>query len=116
MASPYSHKSQETRDYRIKAVCEVAAYYVSKGYFIYSPISHSHGLVPFIKEPDVHGFKLWEKHDFHMLNLADELWILKLDGWNYSVGVTEEIKYWNTLIDMNIRSKKIIYINPNYGF
>jgi len=38
-------------------------------------------------------FKTWSKYNYEMLSICSELWVLKLDGWELSVGVTQEIKW-----------------------
>lgn len=55
---------------------------------VFSPIAHSHCIAQ-------HGLPLdwgyWERHDERLLAACDELWVLKLDGWQHSRGVQAEI-------------------------
>ena len=37
------------------------------------------------------GWETWQRFDSFMVGLADELWVLTLDGWKDSVGVKAEV-------------------------
>lgn len=113
LASPYSpvgNFSEDTKramkEYRFHDVCEVAARLMEQGHEIFCPIAHSHPI-------EVHGMDdikdgdFWLKQDFAILIHCDELWVLKLNGWNTSHGISEEVKFakWHGI--------PVKYIEPN---
>jgi hypothetical protein len=61
------------------------------GHSIFSPIAHSHAIA-------VHGglakdWGYWRNIDMEWIRLCGAVWVLQLQGWRESVGVTEEIRY-----------------------
>lgn len=90
LASPYSHPDEIVREHRFRAVCVVAAKLMQNGNPVFSPIAHSHSIAMAGKLPL--GFEFWEKCDRQMLRACDGLVVLKLPGWDESMGVSSEIK------------------------
>lgn len=63
---------------------------MSQGVLVFSPISHTHGIA-------CHGglptdWRFWERYDRAMLAACSRLLVLRLDGWDRSVGVAAEIR------------------------
>lgn len=78
---------------------------VAKGLHVWSPITESH---QYSQIMGLNGsWDFWREHDLLMLSKCDELWVLKLRGWEKSVGVTAEIA---AAKEMN---KPIIYVEPS---
>lgn len=106
IAAPYSHPSPEVREERLRMVSYYAFTLHKKGIFAYSPLTHDVNLAKFGIED---GFSQWEEFDLLMLSKCDRLYVLKLPGWEESVGVTAEIKKAKELnipieeIDMNVK-------------
>ena len=102
LAGPYSHKHKD-----IEAVRRILLTYVSTklavaGITVFSPITQSH-------EQERTGllkgdYATWQKTDRKMVEKMDEMWVLVLDGWKQSVGVTDEIQWARR------KGKKIRYI------
>lgn len=90
LASPYNHADKRVRESRFKEVCRVASVLMGKGLFIFSPISHAHPIALMGKLP--HGWEYWQKYDRKMLWCCTELWVVKMEGWDYSEGVKGEIE------------------------
>lgn len=88
LASPYSHPDPKIVEARFRAVCKEAARLMRQGVFLYSPIAHTHPLAVYGMLPGSWDF--WERYDQMMMDRCDELWILCLDGWQRSTGVTAE--------------------------
>lgn len=90
MAAPYTHKDELIMTQREQLITMVAAKLQMDGYFIYSPITSS---VPLVKyQPALgHTFEMWRQHNNLMLGRCDELLVLKLSGWELSIGVSNEI-------------------------
>jgi hypothetical protein len=88
LASPYSSPDTLVRQARFDAACRAASALIRQGKSVFSPIVYSHvpcqyGL------PWYWGF--WQQHDLAFLAMCDEVVVLKLDGWQQSVGIQAEI-------------------------
>ena len=88
LASPYTHTDKETMELRWKRACEACANIMREGKFVYSPIAHCHDISQF-GLPTTWDF--WERYDTEMITRCDHLWVLMLDGWSDSIGVSAEI-------------------------
>jgi nucleoside 2-deoxyribosyltransferase len=105
LASPYSHPEQHVRELRFREACEAAAILMKKGWVVFSPIAHSHPV-------SVHGHldgldhEFWLRQDFALLDCADTLAVLCLDGWAQSKGTRAEINH------ATIRGIPVIYLTP----
>jgi Domain of unknown function (DUF1937) len=90
LASPYSHPSADVRQQRFEAVCYHAATMMREGLMIFSPIAHMHSIAVFDDLPkDFTFYATWNEL---MISRCDELYVLMLDGWRESIGVTAEIE------------------------
>lgn len=89
LASPYSHKDPFVREIRYLMTTQALAEALKLGVYIYSPIVHCHELAKIADLPRDAAF--WREYNFTMLNCAEQLWVLMLEGWEKSVGITEEI-------------------------
>lgn len=103
LACPYSHKELTIRQWRFDMINKIAADFMNNGYLVFSPISHTHPIALAGKLPL--GWDYWESYDRTFLDWCDELYVAKLDGWDSSVGVTNEIKIAQEL------KKPIIFID-----
>ena len=106
LASPYSDPSPAVRDERHAQAVEVTRQLIEHRHVVFSPIVYSHQMAG-----ELGGdFESWRKFDLAMLDLADELWVLTLDGWKESVGVAAEIEH--------ARGSEIaiLYINESLEF
>jgi len=91
LASPYSGTPEE-QEYRFRAVSRIAGQFIQEGHIVYSPISHSH---PIAQECPRLGsdWQAWERMDREFIAWCDELWVLKLPGWDNSKGIGEEVMF-----------------------
>lgn len=100
LASPYTFKCDSdvqraaVMQHRHDLVAEALAVLMREGRNVYSPIKHCHGLHKFGLPTD---WEYWEKVDGDMIRRVDELWVLTIDGWKESVGVTAEVKIAHSL-------------------
>lgn len=94
IASPHSHNSSFIREYRYyKEALKCTSWLVRNGFWVFSPIVHSHNL-------DIHKsvykgrqeWEYWKEFDTEMITRCDELWVLMIEGTKDSIGVSEEIK------------------------
>jgi hypothetical protein len=89
LACPYIDKNREVMLERVKKVDKLTATLLSKGFYIFSPISHCHHLAEEAKLPGDWNF--WEGYDRAMIKACKGLLVFKLPGWEQSVGVNAEI-------------------------
>lgn len=89
LASPYSHPDPAVVHARFDAAVKCAGQLMLKGLVVFSPIAHSHPIALATKLPETWEF--WRGIDFPLLERAHSLFVLKLDGWERSVGVQAEI-------------------------
>lgn len=90
LAVPYTHADPKIRHYRFERVNKVAAKLMKEGHIIFSPISHSH---PIAMEGETStDWSYWVNFDAAFLKCSKKLIVLKLEGWEESVGVAGELK------------------------
>ncbi len=89
LACPYSHDDPGVRLARFDAVNKAAAKLMSKGEFVYSPISHTHPIALVGDLPL--DWQYWQNFDRVFLEHCIKVVVLKLDGWELSAGVKGEI-------------------------
>jgi hypothetical protein len=90
---------------RFDDVCAAAAALLVRGALVYSPIAHGHAIATGRDLPQ--DLQFWMRHCFGMLDIADELQVLMLDGWEESRGVKAEIARWKAL-----RNRAVKYLDP----
>lgn len=107
VASPLTHPDPIIREKRYEAVRDYVGRKFEEGSqdMYYSPILYCHEIGKLFKLP--HDAAFWKNMDTLMMNKADKFEVLMLDGWEESVGVQEEIKYWND---------QMVGLNPLSGF
>ena len=103
LACPYTHRDSRVSVDRFREVNKVAAGLIKEGFLVFSPISHSHPIT-------VHGirgdFEYWKEFDKAIMDLCEELYVLKLEGWRESKGVAFEMSY------MESKGKPVVYVEP----
>lgn len=91
LASPYSHRDKDVMEQRFQLAEKHAAFMLTRGITIYSPIVHMHELALRYKLPK--DFDFWRRHNHNMLWRAKDFHILTIDGWRSSKGVTGELAF-----------------------
>lgn len=105
LASPYSDPLREVRVQRYHAVMDFVAHAIRQQYgAIFSPILHCHEMSIRCNLPGDALF--WRDYNNGMLNAARFLWVLRLRGWEQSIGVLNEIAY------AKLHLKQIQYCDP----
>jgi ABC-type Fe3+-hydroxamate transport system substrate-binding protein len=96
LASPYTHDDYEVMKKRAVDVTQATIKYLTNGVTIFAPISYNgHWVEDFNIQTDW-GF--WKPIDLKFIDVCDGgLLVLMLDGWQDSLGVTEEIAYCEEL-------------------
>lgn len=100
LAAPYSSPDPAVEDERCRIVSDVAGILIVRtGCEVFSPITHSHPLNRMAQRyAEVKGmpwqpsYDFWLRFDFRVLDIADYLSILRLDGWRESVGIKRELE------------------------
>jgi hypothetical protein len=98
LAAPYSCESDRIRKWRAGMASRVAMEIMLRGHLVYSPISHGHALSTWPEAQCLNysripkNFAFWQAHCLSFLRRwAELLAVLRLHGWQESVGVTAEI-------------------------
>jgi hypothetical protein len=90
LATPYSGTQKQQLE-RFEAACRIAGKIIKQGYFVFSPISHSHFIALLGDIPASHDF--WKAQNESWLLWCDELWVAKMPGWENSKGVKWEMAW-----------------------
>ena len=88
LASPYNSENVGVKLIRHLCAESATAYIIEAGFSVYSPIVHMHFMAV--------NYNLTDRIPWHHINRpllesCSELWILMIDGWQESVGLTGEI-------------------------
>ena len=75
--------------WRNRKVTKVAAFWMGKGYNVFSPITLTHPISKFVTLEHAE----WLECDFQWIDACDELWVLCQPGWQKSDGVRQEVVY-----------------------
>ena len=106
LASPYTHYKPAVMQQRFAAVRAATAALLARGEIVYAPIVHGHAIASAHELPDDHEF--WMRHCLAMLERADNLYVLQIDGWDTSRGVRAEIDWWKK----HRKGIRIVYLKP----
>ncbi len=106
LACPYTHQSAIVMRERFEKVSKCAGLLMQKGHIIFSPISHTHPIAMQCKLPV--EWRYWEKFDTVYLSVCYKMFVLKLQGWETSTGITNEIEIATHL------GLEIEYINEDF--
>lgn len=89
LASPYSHPAEHIRIRRYLAARDFCHAEMQKGRVIFSPIAYGHQFARDLGFPGDHN--TWLEFNNEMMLLASSFWVLQLDGWKESLGISHEI-------------------------
>jgi hypothetical protein len=87
---PYSHEDEKVRLERFDKVNKLSAKLMNEGKLVLSPISMGHPIACVADLPK--DWEYWEAVCIAGLSCSYEMYLLKVDGWEESVGVQAEIK------------------------
>lgn len=109
LGSPYSHPEAGVREHRYETVSRAAGLLMQDGLFVYSPIAHTHSIALWGNLPK--GWDYWEKFDRIFLEMAKEMYVLTIPGWEESKGLMAEIEIMKEYV------KPIRYMHlEEYGY
>lgn len=95
LISPYSHDDAKIREERYNAAVDATADLIKKGYIVFSPIVHCHPLALKHNLPGDHVY--WKEYDRAFIEWADIGYVLRIQGWEESLGVTGDIRLLRSL-------------------
>jgi hypothetical protein len=104
LAIPYSNIDKNIMDFRAAVSDYIFAELSSEGRIVYAPISSCHNISKKYGLPKT--FEFWEKVCLEFVSSAYKLIVVKLPGWQSSVGLTAELKL------AQILGLKIEYLDP----
>lgn len=90
LATPYSKYTERGRQMVFEESCRITAVMMQRGVLIFSPIAHSHPIAQ--SQKIAFDWNTWALFDEKVISACDGLLILKLPGWDESVGVLAEIR------------------------
>lgn len=91
IASPYSDPDKEVVKFRTSVVCKYSAKLLKKKMSCVSPITMGTGIFQHATLPS--DFEFWQHLSYDLLSICSELYVLKLAGWEESIGVQGEIEF-----------------------
>jgi hypothetical protein len=106
ISAPYSHPDKKVVEHRVKIVCEYSARLLQQRFSCVSPILVGTGILQYASLPTDYAF--WKDLSLDLLSLCSHVRVLMLDGWESSIGVTDEIRY------AELNEKHIMYVNEQY--
>lgn len=89
LACPYSHPDPAVRQWRFEQANRAAARLMAEGHLVFSPISHSHSIALAGGLPL--DWKFWQEYDQAILAQCERMIVLRVPGWDGSIGVGEEV-------------------------
>lgn len=104
LATPYSKYPGGINE-AAKLAGKAAAVFMNGGHRIFCPIAHSNS-IGLAGEIDNRDWVFWKRQDEAFMRTANGLIVLKMEGWEESVGVTDEIGAFEWM------GKPIIYVHP----
>lgn len=90
LAAPYSHPDKKIVQARMEDIYKVMYIYMKRGEHILTPLA-MHEVVVRHNLPD--DFIYWGKYCLDILKRCDKMVILKLPGWEYSLGIQKEMEF-----------------------
>lgn len=91
LAQPYTHKRSDVVQARFKIGEFMTWYYMKAGEPIFSPIVMCHKISRLYEMPT--DFAFWMDYDYDIISNCDQVRVLKLPGWDQSVGVKAELEF-----------------------
>ena len=91
VSSPYSHTDESVVEERVLLVTKYVAKLVRDGIMAISPITYGDALLKVRKLPSDYAF--WNTFCLSLLSKCYKMIVYKIDGWEESIGVKDEIRY-----------------------
>lgn len=95
LGSPYSHPEEAVREARYLEAEKAMVQMLKEGVHTYSPIVMTHTAACRYGLPQESSW--WRANNYAFLGMASELRVLMIEGWDASIGLTDEINMANLL-------------------
>ncbi len=90
LASPYTDQSAVVMQMRYSDALHATARFIKQGHMIYSPIVHFHPMAAMHDMP--RDIDFWWEISKNMIKRADAVWVLRIAGWQNSIGIMREME------------------------
>jgi hypothetical protein len=95
LAGPYTHPDPDIREARYQVATIAAAYLISKGRIVYSPLTMTHPIDRLLAaHNDTLGSDYWVRFDESFMEFCSDLIVLAIDGWKTSSGIRREVQFF----------------------
>lgn len=91
ISSPYSHNDKTVEQERFNEACAYAAYLFSENRTAISPLIIGHSILKYARLPS--DYEFWKNYSLELLKTCSEIHVLRLTGWEESIGVQDEIRF-----------------------
>lgn len=91
LAQPYTHKRSDVVHARFKIGEFMTWHYMKGGEHIFSPIVMCHKISKLYEMPTT--FDFWMQYDYDIISNSEQVRVLRLPGWEDSVGVKAEVEF-----------------------
>lgn len=88
LSCPFCHSDPLICEERVMKANKFASSLMREGIIVFCPLIHN---VSILKYGLPVGWDYWEQFNKAFINKCDRLYVLKLDGWEKSVGVQAEV-------------------------
>ena len=104
LAGPYSHQDKDIVQQRVNNYAAAVAYFMNtaENIYVFSPVLQCFHVANRHKLP--HDFSFWAERDFFMIKKSTAMWVLTLDGWQESYGLSQELEYAESI------NRDILYV------
>ena len=89
LATCYSHTDPSVMEARFDAACRIAGALMAQGEIVFCPIAMSHPIAVRCNLPG--GWEFWNRQAREMIAHASKVLVVKMEGWQESVGIAGEI-------------------------
>lgn len=109
LAGPYFHKDEKVRQKRLRGFEDALAYFMNtaRNLCMYSPIVHWSNIATRHDLP--HNAAFWLQQDFFMIKQASAMWVLTMEGWKDSYGLSQELEYAHDI------GRDVVYVVKDEG-
>lgn len=84
----FGQDDQSVRELRIDLVSRFCAQKMREGVIVFCPLIHNYHILKYGLPV---GWDYWEKFNKELLQRCDRIYVLKLEGWEKSIGIQAEI-------------------------
>lgn len=91
LACPYSSKDKTVQRFRFNLVSQLACDFITQGIYVFAASTHNTAIEEFGAVES--RFEHWKNFNHTMIEHCDQLIVIRIDGWETSKGVSDQIKF-----------------------